>query len=134
MSDHDAPTQYHVRLTERAYYDYHLARLYVRAVSGEAALDEWISGFEEAVESLKYMPYRSLVPEAGLFKRETRQLTYRAKGASYSHRILYQIDEDGGLRVLVIHVRHGSQDSVSRFDADVLERQAGFDPPQDEGE
>ncbi len=128
MSDAD-PMLYRVRLTERAYYDYHQARLYVRAVSGDVAMGEWERGFSETLKTLEYMPYRSIVPESDLFKRETRQLTYRAKGASYSHRIVYQIDESGDLRVAVIHVRHASQDSISRFDADVLERQAALDLP-----
>jgi plasmid stabilization system protein ParE len=123
----DAPSPYRVVLSGRAYHEYYLARLYVRAVSGETAMEEWVAGFRKSLASLEHMPYRSVAPESERFGRETRQLVYKAKGASYSHRIVYQIRENGDLLVMVLHLRHSSQDAISRYDAEVIETQAGFD-------
>ncbi|MBC7808130.1 MAG: type II toxin-antitoxin system RelE/ParE family toxin [Akkermansiaceae bacterium] len=120
---------YDVVLSERAYYDFHLARIYVRATSGETAMGEWEKGFWDALETLKSMPYRAIVPESARFKRETRQITYIRKGASYSHRIIYQIQERNRLLVTVVHVRHASRDSISGQEADILQRQSEFDVP-----
>lgn len=127
ITPEEAALLYRVVLSGRAYHEYHLARLYVRAVSGETAMEEWVEGFRKSLASLEYMPYRAVAPESERFGRETRQIVYKAKGASYSYRIVYQIHENGDLWVMVLHLRHSSQDAISRYDADVIERQAGFD-------
>lgn len=80
------------------------------------------TGFWDTVESLESMPYRSIVPESSRFSRETRQITYSRKGSSYSHRIIYQILEEDRLLVMVVHVRHASQDSISRHEASILQQ------------
>ena len=127
VDDDDEPIRYAVQLSTRAEVDFAQARLYVLAKAGEKAADDWEEGIDEVIASLRVNPYRSPVPEVLLFPTaKISQTTYRRRGSSFSHRLLWVILEKGrDIRsVLVLYIRHSSQDDITRIEADDIAEQA----------
>jgi plasmid stabilization system protein ParE len=96
--------KYRVIIQPPARADIEAAYLYLRDRSEDAA-ERWLSGLEEAIESLNQLPERfALAPESGEFPEHIRQLIYGRRRGRY--RILYLVREN---KVHVLHIRHGAR-------------------------
>lgn len=75
--------------------------------------DRWFRGILDAARSLRTNPERCAVAvESDLLPQGIRQLLY-GLGARPTHRLVYTID---GSKVVVLRVRHASQDTPGRDD------------------
>ena len=73
---------------------------------------EWYKNLEFSIYSLETLPHRcGLAPENEAFKEEIRQLLFRKHKTIF--RILFTIH---GETVHVLHVRHGSQNTLGEND------------------
>jgi plasmid stabilization system protein ParE len=78
--------------------------------------DRWYVGIRSAIKSLRNMPERcSLAAETDLLIPGIRQLLF-GLGRRATHRIVFTID---GSTVIVLRVRHTSQDALSWDDLDL---------------
>ena len=78
--------------------------------------DRWYAGIHAAIQSLRSMPERhSLSAESDLVAQGIRQLLV-GLGRRATHRIVFAID---GNTVVVLRVRHTSQDALSRDDLQI---------------
>ena len=99
--------EYRVEVSREAEADALGAFVWIGDQSFEAAT-RWYGGLTDALNSLQAFPRRcSVVPDNDYYGEEVRQLIYGKRANAY--RILFTIRGD---TVYVLHVRHGSRDTV----------------------
>ena len=102
----DAPVQYLVRLTDRAFRDLEELYAFIGADTPGQAF-AWFNSLADAVYSLERFPDRGAV---ALESKKLRQLLFGNQPHVY--RIIYAIDKRNHI-VNVLHIRHGARTPLS---------------------
>ena len=102
---------YRIEFTETAEVEAKRAYNWIAEKSPRFA-EQWLTGLQEAVDSLKHMPHRcKIAPENEEFEdHEIRQLLYGKRSGVY--RILITVSQED-LLVRILHVRHGRMDIMN---------------------
>lgn len=105
--------KYDVQITEGALGDLDTIRSFIAAQRGEDSADEWMSGFEEIINSLERFPQRGAVPaplaDVGID-------TFRELPIS-PYRIVYEVI---GTQVFVVLIFHTKRDFQSLLEERLL--------------
>jgi plasmid stabilization system protein ParE len=113
-----------IRVTRRATADIQRAWEHLAASAGEAVADDWQRGLNEARAGLAQMPER--YPVAELESKRigfpVRKLVYRRRGKGVAYLVLYRVlrSELDAPMVLIVHVRHASQSSLSKAEGRLI--------------
>ena len=117
-------TLYRIRLRERARRDIEAELVRLSEIAGDRVALDWMNKLLDQVATLSQMPQRCpLAPEGEHFQQEIRQMLYRRAPGGPAWRILFTFeDADDGPTVLIRHIRHGARVSLTKHDAQELER------------
>ena len=120
----ERPTQYVIRLTERALRDIDAAYLWVAEATSLDLADAWLSELELTLAGLSQFPRR--YPEVKeRFRLSVRQVIYRRQESRIAHRILFTLlneeSEEDAPTVRILHLRHTSRRSLTRRDIREIE-------------
>lgn len=98
--------KYDVRITEGALGDLDAIHSFIAAQPGEDSAEEWMSGFEEVINSLEQLPERGAVPRALI---EVGIDIFRQLPMA-PYRVVYEVL---GSQVFVILIVHNKRDFQS---------------------
>jgi toxin ParE1/3/4 len=97
--------KYDVQITEGALGDLDAIRLFMAAQRGEDSAEQWMTGFDDVINSLEQFPERGAVPPplVDLGNDTFRQL------AIGPYRILYEVIGSQVFVVLIVHTKRDYQ-------------------------
>lgn len=97
--------KYDVQITEGALGDLDAIRSFIAVQRGEDSADEWMSGFEEVINSLERFPERGAVPPTltDLGINAFRQLPMSP------YRIVYEVIGRQVFVILIVHTKRDFQ-------------------------
>lgn len=97
--------KYDVQITEGALGDLDAIRSFIAAQRGEDAAEEWLSGFEEVINSLERFPERGAVPPPLI---DLGINTFRQLPMS-PYRIVYEVVSRQVFVILIVHTKRDFQ-------------------------